>query len=179
MLGLKHDYNVLVEYDPAWPVLFEQEKARLQAVLPHFSYTIEHCGSTAVPGLRAKPILDMLIGIVPLTDWIHYTSPLEGLGYDYAEHAGVSGHYIFGRGRTESERTHLIHVVELHGHAWQFNVAFRNALRTNRPLREEYARVKHAASASAPEGRARYNILKSAFFEKVNLGYLTSLEESC
>ena len=169
MLGLKHNQNIIVDYDPEWPILFEQEKNRLQSIRLDVVRGIEHFGSTSVPGLRAKPILDILIGILPLNEWSQYKQPLESLGYDYAENAGVPGHYIFGRGRDSSERTHLIHIVEFDGESWRFNLAFRDALRANRNLREEYLIAKETASKLAPEGRAKYNELKHAFFNKVNL----------
>jgi GrpB-like predicted nucleotidyltransferase (UPF0157 family) len=166
MIGLKHNQNLLVDYDPEWPFLFEEEKNRLKSVLLENPRAIEHYGSTAVPGLRAKPIIDILNGILPLSDWVHCKQPLLSLGYDYAEHVGVSGHYIFGRGRDLSERTHLVHMVEFNGQSWRFNVAFRDALRANRDLREEYLVAKQVASRLAPEGRATYNELKQAFFDK-------------
>jgi len=169
MIGLKHNQNLLVNYDPAWPLLFEKERDRLQSVLLSIPRGIEHYGSTAVPGLSAKPIIDILMGVLPLNDWVQCKQPLESLGYDYAEHAGVPGHYIFGRGRDLSERTHLVHIVEFNGRSWRFNLAFRDALRANRNLREEYLIAKQAASNMAPEGRAKYNELKQAFFDKVNM----------
>lgn len=178
MLGLKHNQNLLADYDPKWPSLFEEERDRLQSVLLGIPRGIEHYGSTAVPGLRAKPIIDILIGILPLDNWVGCKQPLESLGYDYAEQAGVPAHYIFGRGRDLSERTHLVHIVEFEGPSWRFNLAFRDALRANRNLREEYLIAKQTASTSAPEGRAKYNELKQAFFEKLNIEYLGRLEKS-
>ncbi len=169
MIGLKHNQNLLVDYDPTWPSLFEQERERLQIALLSLARGIEHYGSTAVPGLRAKPIIDILVGVLPLDEWARCRQPIESLGYDYAEHAGVPGHYIFGRGRDTSERTHLVHVVEFGGPSWRSNLAFRDALRANRKLRDEYLVAKQTASALAPEGRARYNELKQTFFDKVNM----------
>jgi GrpB-like predicted nucleotidyltransferase (UPF0157 family) len=178
MIGLKHNQNLLVDYDPEWPSLFEEERDRLQRVLLSIPKAIEHYGSTAVSGLRAKPILDILIGILPLDDWVRCKQPLESLGYDYAEHAGVPGHYIFGRGRDLSERTHLVHIVEFDGPSWRYSLAFRDALRANRNLREKYLIAKEAAVNLAPEGRAKYNELKQSFFDKVNLEYLAKQEKS-
>ena len=172
MIGLKHNQNILVDYDPAWPILFEQEKDRVQSVGLDVLRGFEHFGSTSIPGLRAKPIIDILIGILPLSDWSQCKQPMELLGYDYAENAGVPGHYIFGRGRDFSERTHLIHIVEYNGQSWRFNLAFRDALRTNPNLRKEYLIAKEAASKLAPEGRAKYNQLKQAFFYNMNVEYL-------
>ena len=177
MIGLKHNQNFLVDYDAEWLSLFEQERERLQSVLLNISRGIEHYGSTSVSGLRAKPIIDILIGILPLTNWVLCKQPLESLGYDYAERAGVPGHYIFGRGRDLSERTHLVHVVEFDGPTWRSSLAFRDALRASQTLREEYLIAKDAAVKSAPEGRAKYNELKQAFFDKVNLENLAKHEK--
>ena len=178
MIGLKHNQNILVDYDPEWSILFEHEKDRLESVRLNVLQGIEHYGSTSVPGLRAKPIIDILIGILPLQDWSQFKQPLESLGYDYAENAGVPGPYIFGRGRDSSERTHLVHIVEYNGQSWRFNLAFRDALRTNRNLREEYLLAKEVASKLAPEGRAKYNELKQAFFNNVNVEYLAERKKS-
>lgn len=174
MIGLKHNQNFLADYDPAWPLLFEQEKVRLQHALADIPRAIEHFGSTAIAGLPAKPIIDILIGLLPLTDWAQCKQPLESLGYDYAEHAGVPAHYIFGRGRDLTERTHLIHIVAFDGPSWRFNLAFRDLIRANQNLIEEYLIVKQTAVDLAPVGRAKYNDLKKAFFDKVNHEYLQS-----
>lgn len=161
MPGLKHGINVLVDSDPDWAAAFEAESARILSVVGAVARGIEHYGSTAVEGLRAKPILDILLGVSPLQSWVQCRLPLEGLGYDYAENAGVPGHFIFGRGRDRSERTHLVHVVELRGASWRANLAFRDALRA------EYLRVKERAATLAPAGRAQYGELKQSFFEGV------------
>jgi GrpB-like predicted nucleotidyltransferase (UPF0157 family) len=166
MLGLNKKLNQLVEYDPQWSLLFEEERQRLQASLGSLAKGIEHYGSTAVPGLPAKPILDILVGVLPLDNWSNCRATLEALGYDYAENAGVPGHHIFGRGRDQTERTHLVHVVEFGGESWRTNLAFRDALRRDANLRERYVAAKRQAIADAPEGRARYNELKHGFIEQ-------------
>jgi hypothetical protein len=116
MLGLKKNLNLLVDYNPLWEAAFIEERERLDRMLGNIAKGIEHYGSTAVPGMRAKPILDILVGVIPLDDWAKCRAPLEALGYDYAAQAGVPGHHIFGRGRDFTERTHLVHVVELASH---------------------------------------------------------------
>src|SRR5215470_2955941 len=165
MLGLKHGVNRIVGYDPEWPLVFEAERARIHTVLGELARGIEHYGSTAVAGLRAKPIIDILVGVQPLDDWIKCKAPLESLGYDYAENAGVPDHFIFGRGRDRTERTHLVHVVELEGEAWRSSLAFRDALRSHESLRAAYVRMKEQAVARAPQGRAKYNEAKQSFIE--------------
>ena len=165
MLGLKHGVNRLVDYDPQWPLSFEAERARIHRALVDVACGIEHYGSTSVVGLRAKPIVDILLGVEPLDAWIKCKGPLESLGYDYVENAGVPGHFIFGRGRDRSERTHLVHVVEFEGESWRSSLAFRDALRAHESLRVAYARMKEQAVASAPQGRAKYNEAKQSFIE--------------
>lgn len=172
MLGLKNGTNTLVDYDPDWPGEFERERRRLAYALDGAALGIEHYGSTAVPGMRAKPILDILVGVAPLENWQLCHDPLLELGYDYAENAGVPGHYIFGRGRDATERTHLVHVVEHLGQSWRSNLAFRDALRADAELRQAYAAEKERAVATAPVGRGKYNELKGAFIAaaKARLG---------
>jgi GrpB-like predicted nucleotidyltransferase (UPF0157 family) len=169
-LGLKAHLNVLADYDPLWPVAFEEERVRLAQALGPVARGMEHYGSTAVPGLCAKPILDILVGVSPLSEWERCRAPLEALGYDYAEGAGVPGHYIFGRGRDRSERTHLVHVVEYEGESWRANLAFRDALRRDAGLRERYAREKARAVTEAPGNRAVYNEIKGPFIAEVMAG---------
>ena len=172
MLGLKHGTNALVDYDPGWADAFDEERERLAAALVGVALGIEHYGSTAVPGMRAKPILDILVGVAPLSNWQLCHDPLLALGYDYAERAGVPGHYVFGRGRDMTERTHLVHVVEHQGQSWRSNLALRDALRNDADLRRAYIAEKERAVAAAPIGRGKYNELKSAFIDtaKAQLG---------
>ena len=167
MLGLKHNINLLVDYDPRWEFAFNAERDRIAEAVGLVARGIEHYGSTAVRGMRAKPILDILLGVTPLDEWEKCKAPLEGLGYDYAANAGVPGHHIFGRGRDSLERTHLVHVVEFLGELWCSNLALRDALRRDPDLRGTYVREKERAVAASPEGRARYNELKGAFLTKV------------
>jgi GrpB-like predicted nucleotidyltransferase (UPF0157 family) len=165
MLGLKHNVNMLVDYDPSWEIEFAAERDQIAAALGKTAKDIQHYGSTAVVGMRAKPIIDILVGVRPLSDWELCLEPLIKLGYDYAEHAGVPGHYIFGKGRDSTERTHLVHVVEFKGESWRSNLALRDALRRDASLRQAYVAVKEAAISEAPVGRARYNDLKRDFMD--------------
>ena len=172
MLGLKHNINFLVDYDPEWATEFARESQRIADVLGSFVEGIEHYGSTAVMGMRAKPIIDILVGVAPLEDWEACKAPLESLGYDYAAHAGVPGHHIFGRGRDTTERTHLVHVVAFLGDEWRFGLALRDALRADEGLRTAYVAEKERAASAAPEGRARYNELKQPFLDRVKASLL-------
>jgi GrpB-like predicted nucleotidyltransferase (UPF0157 family) len=124
---------------------------RLGKALGPVAKGIEHYGSTAVPGRCAKPILDIMVAISPLSEWERCKPSLEALGYDYAEGAGVPGHCIFGRGRDRTERPHLVHVVEYQGTSWCGSLAFRDALRRDASLRESYAQEKERGAPPLPE----------------------------
>jgi GrpB-like predicted nucleotidyltransferase (UPF0157 family) len=167
MLGLKHGVNLLVDYDRRWPAEFAAEEQRLREVLSDVVLGIEHGGSTAVPGLCAKPIIDIYAGVRSLADWVQCKAPLEALGYDFAEHAGIPNDFVFGRGRDQTERTHLVHVVEHGGELWRNVLVFRDALRANPRLAAEYAAIKQQAVEQAPVNRARYNDLKGPFIAAV------------
>ena len=170
MLGLKLNVNHLVDYDPLWAADFASERDRLRSALGPLVKGIEHQGSTAVAGMRAKPILDILVGIHPITEWEQCKAPLEALGYDYVADAGVAEHYIFGRGHDTTERTHLLHVVDIFSEEWDGNLAFRDALRGDVELQRRYVAEKERAAAVAPEGRARYTALKQPFIQEVKAG---------
>jgi GrpB-like predicted nucleotidyltransferase (UPF0157 family) len=163
LLGLKNDVNLLADYDPSWGDDYAEEKARLDVALGDVAKAIEHFGSTSVPGMRAKPILDIIVGVSPFKDWERCKAPLESLGYDFVANAGIPRHYIFGRGHDLTERTHILHIVDYDTEEWSLNLAFRDALRTDAALRAKYLAEKERAAAAAPEGRARYTALKSSF----------------
>src|SRR4030095_3858092 len=119
---------------------------------------------TSAPGMRAKPILDMLVGIPDLGEFDKYRTRLESLGYDYASNAGVPDHYVFGRGRTMDQRSHLLHVVQFEGQAWETALAFRDRLRNDNDFRVLYLAAKKEACQRAPHGRSEYNELKQGLF---------------
>jgi GrpB-like predicted nucleotidyltransferase (UPF0157 family) len=177
MLGLKHNTNVLLDYQPGWPAAFAEEAERIGNALAGIALGIEHYGSTAVPGLPAKPIIDILVGVAPLSRWSECHDPLLALGYDYASHAGVPGHHIFGRGRDRTERTHLVHVVTFDDQSWRENLAFRDALRQDAHLRASYLELKRAAAAAAPDSRSAYNAHKQDFIAGIK-ARLRSNEQS-
>ena len=166
MLGLKHDVNILADYNPGWADAFASERERIAAALGQLAKGIEHYGSTSIPGMRAKPIIDILVGVKPLSNWTHCYDPLLGIGYDLSKTADIPGHFVFGRGRDTTERTHLLHIVEFMGESWRSNLAIRDALRSDPALCREYLAAKEAAVAGAPLGRARYHAFKRSFIEE-------------
>lgn len=167
MLGLRRGQNILVASDPTWAEAFLTERDRLAPALAGLACGTEHYGSTAVSGLRAKPIIDILVGLDTLERWRDCCNPLAQLGYRYFADAGVEGHQVFSRGDAIAERTHLLHLVAIGSSHWSLNLAFRDRLRADAALRARYEREKEFAAARAPIDRLAYNALKSSFIQAV------------
>ncbi len=163
-LGLEPEANRLVDYNPSWPLAFSEEAARIRAALGDRALAIEHYGSTSVPGLRAKPIIDIQIGVADIHDGLNFIEPMAGLGYDYAGDQGIPDHHIFGRGKA---RTHLAHVVVYGGEQWRRSLRFRDRLRSEPDVRAAYEALKLELAASAVT-RVDYTAGKSAFVERVS-----------
>jgi len=166
--GLMHGAVQLAEWTPRWAELFAEEAMRLRIALGDLAVSIEHYGSTSVPGLVAKPLLDILVGGPKASDASPYIAALAPLGYDYAAHAGVPEHLVFGRGLA---RTHLVHVVRYDGAAWHRALTFRDALRADARLREVYARLKRELAQLHGLDRSLYTKEKGAFVDNVLEGY--------
>jgi len=162
-LGLEQGAVRLVAYNPLWPQAFAEEAVRLKRGLGPLVLAIEHYGSTAVPGLRAKPILDLQIGVARIEHGLEFIEPMALLGYDYAGDQGIPEHHVFGRGVA---RTHLAHVVMYQSDQWFRSLRFRDRLRREPQLRAEYEALKLELAATT-ENRAEYTAGKTAFVERL------------
>lgn len=165
--GVPHGIVRLSPWTPRWTTLFEEEAGRLAGALGRLALAVEHYGSTSVPGLPAKPILDILVGVRSPLDPTPYVAALESLGYEYVPWAGVPEHLVFGR---DELRTHLVHVVEHGGSAWQRGLRFRDALRADPALAAAYAKLKMGLALDYPADRPSYTAAKTAFIESALAG---------
>ena len=163
-LGLERGQVALCEPNPRWAALFDDEARVLNAALRPFSAAVEHCGSTSIASMPAKPILDILVGIPAPLDVASIAAALAPLEYEHATWAGVPGHEVFGKG---NPRTHLVHVVPLDGPEWQRMLRFRDALRKDASLASQYAELKGELAARYPNNRSAYTDAKSDFIAGV------------
>ena len=166
-LGLEPRTVRVVAYDDRWPDLFAGEAARVAhavhaAGLPPL--VLEHVGSTSVPGLAAKPILDIAAGYRVGTPAAIHVPALEQLGYIHRGDGGLPGREFFRRGEL---RSHHLHLVELGGVHWTRYLAFRDALRADPMLRDAYARLKQSLATRFPRDRESYIAGKTEFVERV------------
>ncbi len=119
----------VVDYDPEWPRLYEEEAERIREALSDSVVEIEHMGSTAVPGLAAKPIIDISVGLRTLDLDRGQIAGMERIGYEYLGEFGIPGRLFFRKGG--GHRTHHVHAVVWGGEHWQRQEAFREYLRAH------------------------------------------------
>jgi GrpB-like predicted nucleotidyltransferase (UPF0157 family) len=152
----------VVPYNPAWPSAFVAERDLLQAVLkPWLKGEIEHVGSTAVPGLAAKPIIDVLAPVESLEQSVGAIVAAVAAGYAHYPYKPEVMHWFCKP--SPEVRTHHLHLV-LHGsNVWVERLAFRDALRQDEALRSEYARLKLQLARQFKQDREAYTEAKGPF----------------
>jgi GrpB-like predicted nucleotidyltransferase (UPF0157 family) len=150
----------IVEYDPHWPDLYAEERARVEVVLGDLAESIEHIGSTSVPGLSAKPIIDILVTVAHLGPVDPYIERLGSLDYTYFPVLGNTVRYAFGKG---IPHTHHIHIVEHGGEAHLRPLAFRDYLRTHPEAAQQYELLKRQLADRFHGDRQAYNQAKTDF----------------
>lgn len=156
----------VVAYDPRWPERFAAEAALLEeAIGPWVISGIHHIGSTAVPGLDAKPIIDILAGVRSLEQAKACFDPLAGLEYLYAPYLSDEMHWFCKP--SPDRRTHHLHLVPIGSRRYRDELAFRNRLRANPQIAGDYAALKHSLAERFRDDREAYTEGKSDFVRTV------------
>lgn len=166
-LGLKKGTVELSEYNPAWPKAFEQEKDLLTKTLGIKNLQIEHIGSTSVPGLAAKPIIDMIIAVDSFDEVDAYIKPLKQIGYSYMPQRMLADRKFFPKGPEACRTHHLNFVLKDDPMQWRRPIAFRDYLRTHPEARNEYAQLKQTLAKMYATKREAYTKAKAHFIEIV------------
>jgi GrpB-like predicted nucleotidyltransferase (UPF0157 family) len=163
----------IVPYDPAWSKMFEDEAAFLRRKLPqNLVKRFEHFGSTAIPGLSAKPIIDILVEVMSLDETKKQIVPIleaEGYGYFWRPAFGNNGppYYAwFIKRDSKGKRTHHIHMVEADSELWD-RLYFRDYLRQFPAEAKQYDELKRKLSEQYPNDRVKYTEEKSGFILSV------------
>lgn len=160
----------LVEYDPSWPEQFAEEAAKLFEALGHDRVmAIEHFGSTAIPGLAAKPIIDVLVGLRSWTAAEQIVPLLETLGYVYWQDDPRSDRLFFVKGMPPYglRRTHHVHAVEIYSPFWQRLLLFRDYLRLHPEAARQYESLKRDLAVRFRTDREGYTTAKKAYIETI------------
>jgi GrpB-like predicted nucleotidyltransferase (UPF0157 family) len=132
---------VIVRYNPQWPSMYEGEKERILVAVGHLILAIEHIGSTAVPGLGAKPIIDMMAAVRRMSDSLECIKPLKELGYDHYFYPEFPERCVFIDG-TIGGSSHHLHMTEYMSGFWKDKISFRDYLRAHVDVAQEYYRLK-------------------------------------
>src|SRR5688500_8080377 len=156
----------LVPYDEAWPGQFEEERVRLVRVLsPWLEGPIEHIGSTAVPGLTAKPVIDIMAGVRDLPSSLDARAALVPLDYVYFPYRPDVMHWFCKP--SPARRTHHLHLVPVQSALWAERLVFRDCLRSSPAAAAEYAALKTSLAAQYRLDREAYTNAKGAFVRAV------------
>ena len=163
-----HEDVALHTYSATWPGVFEAERERLLALLPGPLIDIQHIGSTAVPGLAAKPIVDLLAGVESMNVARALADPLCSSGYTTSAkfNASLTDRQWFMRW-ANGRRTHHLHVVVHGGKAWRQRLKFRDLLRDDVLLAARYAQLKVELAATHMRDREAYTEAKAAFIRSL------------
>jgi GrpB-like predicted nucleotidyltransferase (UPF0157 family) len=155
----------LVAHDSAWLVRFEEERAKLEeAIGPWIVGGIHHVGSTSVPGLDAKPIIDILVGVEDLESSRACFGPLVELGYLYAPYRSEEMHWFCKP--DPRHRTHHLHLIPAGSRRYEEELAFRDCLRANLTLADEYAALKRDLADRFTHDRDGYTDAKAEFIRR-------------
>lgn len=160
----------IVPYDSRWPLAFEAERERIATALGAMAIRIDHHGSTAVPGLAAKPVIDIQVSVRNLHPLDAYAPLLARLGYVHRPHADDAVCPFFQR-PDEWPHTHHIHVVEAGGEEERRTLVFRDYLRAHPATASEYETLKHRLAAlhhgADADSREAYANDKASFIARV------------
>src|SRR3989344_3904601 len=162
MIGLKRGVVKLASHDKEWALEFEKERTRLQENLGDRVIDIQHIGSTAVPKLCAKPIIDISIGIRRLKDANKLTRIMNLLGYRF--HKKSAQEIFFAKG-PDARRTHYVHVMRYKGAKWMTDMLFRDYLLTHVRHTIQYGHLKEKLAKKYPTDKESYTGGKNSFIK--------------
>jgi len=159
-----NDDVVIVDYDPLWPAAYRFEATLIAHALADVYVEMHHVGSTSIPGLGAKPTIDILVVVAQFAPVEEYIRRLTPIGYQHVSHEDDAIRLFFRKGMAHS---HHLHIVE-HG-AWEYrrHLLFRDYLRTHPETAQEYERLKRQLADQFGEERARYTASKADFIRSV------------
>lgn len=170
MQGVQREEVTLVPYDVEWESKYEQERDLLMSIIGEQIIALEHFGSTAIKGIKTKPVIDILIGVETLADVERFD--LKALSQEKYYQLGqveIEDKVVFAKfpALPDTRRTHYLHVVEYEGTWWKSHIGFRNALRNDRALAKEYEQLKKKLAAQYPNNVRAYTEGKEEWIESI------------
>jgi GrpB-like predicted nucleotidyltransferase (UPF0157 family) len=164
MIGLEKGIVRLAPFSEEWKHIFEAESALLHTVIGRYILGIQHVGSTSIPGMLAKPIIDIAIAVSDYEEAKVCIEPIETLGYEYKGEFGIPRRHYFVKG---DPRTFHIHICEVRSQEWVDLLFFRDHLSQHPNLAQEYASLKLQLATIYPQDRTAYLEGKAPFIQCV------------
>lgn len=152
-------------YDAAWAHQYAAEAMNICSALGNAELLLEHIGSTAVPGLSAKPVVDMMLGVEKLCHIDEWKGQLEAIGYEEVHHPDMPERRFFRKG-PRGAGTHHLHIYVYQSEAWNNQWLFREELRRSLAKRKDYERLKQTLARLYPHDRKRYTAAKAPFIQR-------------
>jgi len=167
VIGLDNRVVKLSKYDKKWVLLFEKEKNLILSSLRNVEVVdVQHVGSTSIPGVVAKPIIDIAIGLKRFADAKKCIKPLRKAGYEYREQFGGRWRYLFVKGPPTCRTIH-VHIQRWGGRDWKDLTLFRDYMKTHPRARKEYVKLKQELVSKYSNQRKLYLKSKDAFIKKI------------
>jgi len=166
MIGLKRGTVKLKKHDPNWAKLFKKEKKLLLGKFPNVILEISHGGSTTIPTIPAKPIIDMFAVVLSLKKAKAIKNKLEKLGYEYRGADGVKERILYVKGEPEL-RTHHLQLVEKKSDEWKNHILIKNYFLKHPEVAKRYAKLKAKLAEKYPNSRKSYSHGKDAFIKSI------------
>ena len=161
------DEVVIAAYDPSWPEVFAGEAQAIRQALGDALVGVEHVGSTSIPSLASKPVIDIVVSVTSLAAGEAAIPALEALGYDCRGENGIPGRLFFRKGLIEFKRTHHLHLVEARHEQWKSLLLFRDYLRAHPGDARRYEELKRTLAEKFRDNRTAYTKGKSRFIQAV------------
>ncbi|MCB9805823.1 GrpB family protein [Candidatus Nomurabacteria bacterium] len=165
-LGLEEGVVRLVPHDNSWPDLFELEKKKIQEKIREYILAIEHCGSTAIPNIPSKPIMNICIKVDNLEKVFDLKDELFSIGYLHKPESNFGDHELFFK-KENRKVTHHLHFMSADGDNWQKATLFRKYLLENPEMAQVYGELKTNLANRFPNDRKAYGEGKNEFINKV------------
>lgn len=165
-MGLPYDIVRIQKYNPKWAEDYEKEREEISAILNNSSFEIRHIGSTSIPEMPAKPIIDIMVGVNTNEDFQECIESLEKVGYDYFGECGRPGRIFFVKGEPGNCTNHL-HLVVKDSNYWVNNILLAEYFKKNEQAARKYAEKKIELAVQYREDRHMYRIFKSEYISKV------------
>jgi len=163
---------VIVDYDIRWPDIYEEEKQRIIDVAGYRILGIEHIGSTAVVGLDAKPIIDLMVGVKGASDADEFLPLLRQIGYQQVirQRGDSEWYYCLGKvivAEEEQPRNFHLHLMKFGSETWKRHILFRDFLRNHPEVAKKYDKLKRTLAAKYGFDRESYTNAKTEFITSV------------